>query len=146
MNSIRLKLIFAGVILTGAFSYLAFAGMHKGWVYFVSVDQFIADPQFHNQRVRLHGKVAADGFDASESLLTAKFDLAGKAGQSLPVVYRGVIPDMFEVGRDVVVEGRRDAAGLFQADVLMTKCASKYEPDSPHGKGAKTDAKVEKRS
>jgi cytochrome c-type biogenesis protein CcmE len=139
MNSIRLKLIFAGVVLTAAFSYLAFAGMQKGWVYFVSVDQFIADPQFHNQRVRLHGKVAADEFDASKSLLTAKFNLTGKGGKSLPVVYRGVIPDMFEVGRDVVVEGRRDAAGLFQADVLMTKCASKYEPDSPHVKGAKAE-------
>ena len=139
MNSIRLKLIFAGVILTGAFSYLAFAGMQKGWVYFVSVEQFAADPQFHNQRVRLHGKVAVDGFDASKSLLTANFNLAGKAGESIPVEYRGVIPDTFEAGRDVVVEGRRDAAGVFRADVLMTKCASKYEADSPHGKGAQAE-------
>ena len=143
MNSIRVKLIVAGLILTGAFSYLAFAGMQKGWVYFVSVDQFVADPQFHNQRVRLHGKVAADGFDASKSLLTARFNLTAKGGQSLPIVYRGVIPDQFEAGRDVVVEGRRDAAGVFQADVLMTKCASKYEPDSPHGKRAKADARAD---
>jgi cytochrome c-type biogenesis protein CcmE len=133
MTSIRLKLLVAGVILIGAFGYLAFAGMQKGWVYFVSVDQYAADPQYHNQRVRLHGKVAADGFDASKSLLTAKFNLSG-GGKSLPVVYRGVIPDMFEAGRDVVIEGRRDAAGVFQADVLMTKCASKYEAGSPHGK------------
>ena len=146
MNSIRLKLIFAGVILTGAFGYLAFAGMQKGWVYFVSVDQFASDAQFHDQRVRVHGKVATDGFEASKSLLTAKFNLAGKGGESLPVVYRGVVPDTFESGRDVVVEGRRDAAGVFQADVLMTKCASKYEPDSPHGKGAKAIAKAEKQS
>lgn len=139
MNSIRLKLIVAGVILTGAFSYLAFAGMQKGWVYFVSVEQFVADPQFHNQRVRLHGKVATDGFDASKSLLTAKFNLTGTTGQMIPVEYRGVIPDMFEAGRDVVVEGRRDAGGMFRADVLMTKCASKYEADSPHGNGAKAE-------
>jgi cytochrome c-type biogenesis protein CcmE len=139
MNSIRLKLVFAGVILTGAFSYLAFAGMQKGWVYFVSVEQFVADPQFHDQRVRLHGKVAADGFDASKSLLIAKFNLTGKGSQSLLIEYRGVVPDQFEAGRDVVVEGRRDAAGVFRADVLMTKCASKYEPDSPHGKGAKAE-------
>ena len=139
MNSIRRKLVIAGVILTGAFSYLAFAGMQNGWVYFVSVEQFTQDAQFHNQRVRIHGKVATDGFDASKSLLTAKFNLAGKGGESVPVVYRGVIPDLFQAGRDVVVEGRRDAAGVFQADVLMTKCASKYEPDSPHGKGAKAE-------
>jgi cytochrome c-type biogenesis protein CcmE len=139
MTPIRLKLIFAGVILSGAFGYLAFAGMQKGWIYFVSVEQFTQDAQFHNQRVRVHGKVAADGFDASKSLLTARFSLTGKGGESVPVVYRGVVPDLFEAGRDVVVEGRRDAAGVFQADVLMTKCASKYEPDSPHGKGAKVE-------
>ena len=139
MNSIRLKLVIAGVILIGAFSYLAFAGMQNGWVYFVSVEQFTQDAQFHNQRVRVHGKVAADGFDASKSLLTARFSLTGKGGESVPVVYRGVVPDLFEAGRDVVVEGRRDAAGVFQADVLMTKCASKYEPDSQHNKGAKAE-------
>ena len=134
MNPIRLKLLVAGTVLTGAFGYLAFAGMQKGWVYYVSVDQFTNDAQYHDQRVRLHGKVATDGFDASKSLLTARFNLAGSGGEQLPIVYRGVIPDMFESGRDVVVEGRRDAAGVFQADVLMTKCASKYEADSPHGK------------
>jgi cytochrome c-type biogenesis protein CcmE len=139
MTPIRLKLIFAGVILSGAFGYLAFAGMQQGWVYFVSVEQFASDAQFHNQRVRLHGKVAADGLDASKSLLTAKFNLTGTGEASVPVVYRGVIPDLFEAGRDVVVEGRRDAAGVFQADVLMTKCASKYEPDSPHSKGGKAE-------
>ena len=134
MISMRTKLALAGLVLIGAFSYLAIAGMQKGWVYFVGIDQYVQDPQYANQRVRLHGKVAADGFDASKSLLVAKFNLTG-AEATVAVVYRGVVPDMFEVGRDVVVEGKRDAAGVFQADVLMTKCASKYEPTSPHGTG-----------
>jgi cytochrome c-type biogenesis protein CcmE len=141
MNFIRTKLVIAGVLLSGTFGYLAYAGMQSGWVYFVSVEQFASDTQFHNQRVRVHGKVATDGFDASKSLLIAKFNLTDKGGQSIPVEYHGVVPEMFEAGRDVVVEGRRDAAGLFQADVLMTKCASKYEPGSPHGDGANSAAK-----
>jgi cytochrome c-type biogenesis protein CcmE len=131
--SIRTKLAFAAVILIGAFGYLAYAGMQKGWVYLVSVEQYVADPQFASQRVRLHGKVAADDFDASSSALRANFNLTG-GDKTLAVVYRGAIPDMFQVGRDVVIEGKRDSAGVFQADVLMTKCASKYEADSPHAK------------
>lgn len=140
-SNIKIKLTVAGVILLGAFGYLAFAGMQKGWVYFVSVDQFMGDRQYATSeaRIRLHGKVANEGFDASGAALTAKFNLAGAAHQ-LPVVYRGAIPDMFQAGRDVVVEGHRDSAGVFQADVLMTKCASKYEPGSPHA------AKAEKQS
>jgi cytochrome c-type biogenesis protein CcmE len=136
MKSIRIKLAIAGVILAAAFSYLAAAGMQKGWVYFVSVDQYLADSQYATQRVRLHGKVAADGLTSNKAALNATFNLTGAstsaAGRSLQVNYRGAIPDLFAAGRDVVIEGKRDAAGVFQADVLMTKCASKYEPGSPH--------------
>jgi cytochrome c-type biogenesis protein CcmE len=142
MAPIRLKLLVAGVVLSGAFGYLAYAGMQKGWVYSVSVEQFAQDAQLHGQRVRLHGKVAGDRFDVSKSLLTASFDLSGKGGAALPVVYRGVIPDQFEAGRDVVVEGKRDGAGVFRADVLMTKCASKYEPGSPHVQPNNTPAEA----
>ena len=135
MKSIRIKLAIAGVILTAAFSYLAAAGMQKGWVYLVSVDQYLADSQYANQRVRLHGKVARDGLASNKAALNATFNLTGASPteeKSLQVHYRGSIPDLFAAGRDVVVEGKRDAAGVFQADVLMTKCASKYEPGSPH--------------
>ena len=144
MNRMRTKLAIAGIILSGAFGYLAFAGMQKGWVYFVSVEQYLAEPQqFRDQRVRLHGRVSAEGFDARKALLTAQFQLTSAAvgsNASLPVVYRGVLPDLFEVGRDVVIEGRRDPAGTFQADVLMTKCASKYESGSPHAKAGQSKA------
>jgi len=55
-----------------------------------------------------------------------------------------VVPDMFKSGAEIVVEGKQDAAGVFQADVLMTKCASKYEDmpkDHPQvGSQAKNNA------
>jgi cytochrome c-type biogenesis protein CcmE len=82
--------------------------------------------------------VAADGLASNKASLNATFQLTGpsQAAKSLRVNYRGPIPDLFAAGRDVVVEGKRDAAGVFQADVLMTKCASKYEPGSPHANKA----------
>ncbi len=131
MASMRAKLIVAGIVVVAAVTYLASAGIKSGWVYFLEVDKFLADPQYHAQRVRLHGKVAAEGFSASSGSMTAHFELLGKKGK-LPVEYHGSIPDMFQAGCDVVVEGKLDGAGTFRADVLMTKCASKYEPKSPH--------------
>jgi cytochrome c-type biogenesis protein CcmE len=129
---VRAKLVVAAIVLVAAVGYLVAAGMQKGWVYFLDVDQFLTDASFHSQRVRLHGKVAADdAFSASSSALNASFNLLGKQ-QRIAVVYRGPLPDMFEAGRDVVVEGKLDNARVFQADVLMTKCASKYEQASPH--------------
>ena len=133
MTIIQKKLLVAGIALVGAVGYLAFAGMKSGWVYFMEVDQFLADQQYQTQRVRLHGKVSAQEFSTAN--LDASFVLLGNT-QSLPVSYHGVIPDMFQKGREVVVEGKLDPSGTFKADVLMTKCASKYEPNSPH----KTDA------
>jgi cytochrome c-type biogenesis protein CcmE len=50
---------------------------------------------------------------------------------SVPVVYTGSVPDLFAPGRDVSVRGKVQN-GLFVAerDSLVTKCPSKYAPDS----------------
>lgn len=133
MISIRTKLIVASVVLAAAVIYLGIAGAKSGWVYYMEVDSFVKDDQYHAQRVRLHGKVAKDDFSFSAASLLANFHLQGETEQ-MAVAYTGTIPDMFEIGRDVVVEGRLNESGVFQADVLMTKCASKYEPGSPHSK------------
>jgi cytochrome c-type biogenesis protein CcmE len=142
MTSKRAKFIVATVVLLGAFGYLALAGMQKGWVYFLDVQQYVSDPQYAHQRVRLHGKVGADAFEARVGGTVAKFQLT-RGAAALPVIYHGQIPDLFAIDRDVVIEGKRDASGVFQADVLMTKCASKYETGSPH---AGTAENAEKQS
>lgn len=129
MTTIQKKLLVAGIALVGGVSYLAFAGMKSGWVYFMEVDQFLVDRQSQSQRVRLHGKVGPDEFNVAG--LDARFVLLGKT-RSLPVTYHGVIPDLFQRGRDVVAEGKLDSSGTFKAEIIMTKCASKYEPNSPH--------------
>ena len=51
------------------------------------------------------------------------------------VVYRGIAPDTFTDGVDVVVEGRLGADGTFRATTLLAKCASRYEnaPDKYPG-------------
>ena len=133
MTPIRLKLSIAAVILASAITYLAAAGIKSGWVYYVDVDKYCADSTLTNQRVRLHGKVATDHFQSSPGTLSANFTLLGKS-QALTVDYHGPIPDMFQADREVVIEGRKNqTTGHFQADVLLTKCASKYEAKgAPH--------------
>jgi cytochrome c-type biogenesis protein CcmE len=52
-----------------------------------------------------------------------------KGSATVPVVYKGSVPDLFKPGRDVVVDGRY-ANGVFTAvpGTLVTKCPSKYVP------------------
>lgn len=128
MRSPRAKFYIAGFVLVAAVSYLAIAGARSGWVYFLTVDQFAATQQYNASRVRLHGKVSEQDLDIRADEFTVSFKLAGDQ-HLIPVVYDGAIPDLFQAGREVVVEGMLDANGTFRAEVLMTKCASKYESD-----------------
>jgi cytochrome c-type biogenesis protein CcmE len=133
MTSTAKKFIAGGVILLGAVAYLAYAGLSDGLIqYHLQVDEFVNTPKYHTQRVRLCGKVAEGGLVSSPGQLSAKFTLLGEK-QQVPVAYSGVIPDLFKAGGEVIVEGRLDSAGTFQADVLLTKCASKYQA-ADHGK------------
>jgi cytochrome c-type biogenesis protein CcmE len=131
MSPTRVKLLVGGFILASAVSYLAVAGVKKGWVYLMPVDQFTSQSEFHDRRVRLNGKVGTENLEIDRAGLLANFDLMGQTSQ-VRVSYKGVIPDMFRAHHEVVVEGQIGAGGVFQADVLMTKCASKYDIKDGH--------------
>jgi cytochrome c-type biogenesis protein CcmE len=54
-------------------------------------------------------------------------DVDGSA--SVPVVYRGSVPDLFRKGRSVHLTGRlRDGVFVGKSGTLLTKCPSKYVP------------------
>jgi cytochrome c-type biogenesis protein CcmE len=126
MNRTRIKLAIGACVFAGAITYLALAGARQAHVYHLTVDQFLSDSQYRTQRVRLCGTVDDKRFFSSPASLTASFVLKG-ARVELPIEYHGVIPSLFQAGRDVVVEGQLNGQGVFAADVMMTKCASKYE-------------------
>jgi len=132
MRTSTIKFLAAGAIIVSAITYLAFAGMKDGWVqYHLTVDEFAGKPEFKAQRVRLAGQVAESGLVIGSGRLGARFNLQGQT-TTLPVSYGGVLPDLFKAGCDVVIEGRADSVGVFRADLLMTKCASKYDPEHGH--------------
>jgi cytochrome c-type biogenesis protein CcmE len=54
-----------------------------------------------------------------------------KGTGTIPVVYTGSVPDLFAAGRDVSVRGKlQDGVFVAERDSLVTKCPSKYAPDS----------------
>jgi len=56
-------------------------------------------------------------------------DVQGHDAARVPVSYRGSVPDLFRVGRHVVVEGTlRDGVFVAKPGSLVTKCPSKYAP------------------
>jgi cytochrome c-type biogenesis protein CcmE len=82
----------------------------------------------HNGNVALVGKVVGspqgDGY-AADGLRFHLQDVKGSA--TVPVVYRGSVPDQFKTGRELRLEGQLQN-GVFVAkkDSMRTKCPSKY--------------------
>jgi cytochrome c-type biogenesis protein CcmE len=48
--------------------------------------------------------------------------------QSIPVVYQGILPDLFKEGKGVVAEGKLGADGLFTATQVLAKHDENYMP------------------
>lgn len=129
MQAMKTKLIVGGGIVLAAIMFLAFSGAKDSWVHYLAVDEFNTEPDYQTLRVRLHGNVAEENLRSDPGMMLASFDLEGETS-CVRVSYTGIIPDMFQPGSEVVVEGQLDEQGVFQADTLLTKCASKYESES----------------
>ncbi len=85
----------------------------------------------HDGRVALVGRVVGEGKgDAHAAGL--RFRLAEIGGSaSVPVLYKGSVPDLFAPRRHVVVEGRlKNGVFVAERDTLVTKCPSKYSKKS----------------
>ena len=77
-------------------------------------------------RVSVAGKVVGQPTGTARGPDGLQFTIRDVEGTvTLPVVYRGSVPDLFKTGRDVSVEGSLQN-GVFVADKLVTKCPSKY--------------------
>ena len=83
----------------------------------------------HHGRISVVGKVVGKpSGDGHEQAL--RFTIRDRDGTaSIPVVYRGSVPDLFKTGREVVIDGRL-VDGTLRAvpGTLVTKCPSKYAP------------------
>ncbi len=115
------------IVIGGGVGYFMYQTMQSSWAYYYSVDDFsTTSPAVQEHSFRLAGRVKTGSVERDLENVTLRFTLAG-AQSELPVLYEGVVPDNFVENREVVVEGRLAATGVFQADKLLTRCESKYQ-------------------
>lgn len=128
MDSNRRKfaiLIIAVTVLT--FGWIT-VGTGAEEVPFVSVEQLVnPDKEWKQDRFRLGGYVENGSIEYSADRLTVAFVME-QDDSRLNVKYEGLAPDMFTDEAEVIIEGAY-VDGIFIADNLMTKCASRYETE-----------------
>jgi len=63
----------------------------------------------------------------TNNALTVRFKVTDTA-RTIPVVYTGILPDLFREGKGVIAQGRVGADGIFHATEILAKHDENYMP------------------
>jgi len=126
-TKVIVKIVVGIVIIGGGIGYFMYQAMQSTWSYYYSVDEFTAsDKKTQEYSFRIAGKVKPGSIKRDLQKMDMEFTLQGVETQ-IPVYYNGTVPENFTDDIEVVVEGRRNAEGVFKANSLVTRCESKYK-------------------
>ncbi|MFC2014761.1 cytochrome c maturation protein CcmE [Chloroflexota bacterium] len=125
------KFLIGGIIILLAIGYLGYTALAGASTYYYTVDELIEQgSSVYGENVRVNGNVAPGSIVKESAGSVLRFTIIDADGKgSLPVVFKGVIPDTFNVDSEVVIEGLLDSGGIFEANILMATCPSKYVPE-----------------
>ena len=115
-------------IIVGSLLWLATSTVASSKTYYVTIAELHKlGNNAATRRVRVGGDVQKDSIVRGSG--TVRFNLVQEA-MILPVVYEGrdPLPDTFKDGAQALAGGRLDGNGVFHAQEIQAKCASKYAP------------------
>lgn len=122
----RLMLVIAAVMAVLVAVMLAMWGLRTRASFFFTPADIAAGEATEGQAVRLGGMVEKGTIERQADGVTIRFLVTdGKA--ETPVVYRGIVPDLFREGSGMVAEGRMEK-GAFVADTILAKHDERYMP------------------
>ena len=123
----RLYAVLAGLIMLGIAVALVLTALRDSVVFFYSPSDLAAKQTAPGQRIRIGGLVAEGSVAKSEDGLATRFVVTDMKAQ-VPVRYSGILPDLFREGQGVVVEGRLEPDGSFEASEILAKHDENYMP------------------
>ena len=135
-----LRIGIAVVVILGTVAWLAFTGYSSNKSYYVTISELgtMGDKAYHSN-LRVEGFVQPGSIEQVgthvDFVLNEYESHSSKAptGHLLKVTYKGTEPppDTFKDDAQALAEGTYGRDGVFHANVLQAKCASKYAPQQP---------------
>ena len=123
----RLVFVVLGLALLGATAALVLNAFRSNLVFFYSPTQ-VADKEAPvNKTFRLGGLVEQGSLKRLADGVTVSF-VVTDTGKSIPVRYKGILPDLFKQGKGVVAQGRLAPDGVFHASEVLAKHDENYMP------------------
>jgi len=126
----RTKFVIGGILVLGTAGYLMASAIGETGMYYLTPGELATkvkgDSTFYDTGVKMGARVVPGTIARDPGGRSVAFSVTD-GSETIPVTYRGVIPDTFTDSVDVVVEGRYRRDGTFVATTLLAKCASRYE-------------------
>jgi cytochrome c-type biogenesis protein CcmE len=123
----RFAMIAAGVAVLGIAVALVLNAFQSNLVFFFSPSQIAANEAPVDRTFRLGGMVEKGSLKRLPDGLTVQFVVTDTA-KTIPVEYKGILPDLFREGKGVVAQGKLDAGGVFRAQEVLAKHDENYMP------------------
>ena len=137
--------IVGGVAALGAAAGLVLNAFQSNLVFFFTPTQITANEAPRDRAFRVGGIVEEGSVQRDKDALTVRFRVTDTA-RAIPVVYTGLLPDLFKEGKGVVAQGRIGPDGVFRATEVLAKHDENYMPpesaEAVHKAGGTIDGKA----
>ena len=119
--------IVAGLAGLGVATALVLNAFQSNLVFFFTPTQVASHEAPRDRAFRVGGLVESGSVVREKDALTVRFVVTDSA-KSIPVVYSGILPDLFKEGKGVVAQGRLQSDGTFRATEVLAKHDENYMP------------------
>ena len=123
----RMAMIVGGVAALAVCAGLVLTAFRENLVFFFTPSQVAANEAPQGRLFRIGGLVEAGSVKRQPDGVSVRFVVTDTA-KSIPVIYKGALPDLFREGKGVVTQGRLAPDGVFQASEVLAKHDENYMP------------------
>ena len=135
----RFVWIGAGVVVLAAAAGLVLNAFQSNLLFFFSPTDIVENRAPQGRAFRIGGMVEEKSLVRAPDGLTVRFNVTDTA-KTVPVVYTGILPDLFKEGKGVVAQGKVGTDGVFHATEVLAKHDENYMP--PEAAAAVDQAKA----
>lgn len=140
----KLKFVLGGAVILIALVLLIANGVRSAGNYYITLEEMVAQKnQIVGDGVRVSAVVDKESVQYDSRDIRLSFDMVDDQGHRQHVVYNDVMPDLFMKSESVIVEGHVNEAGIFEANMILVKCPSKYEEALEEGETVPEDHRIQ---
>lgn len=123
----RMVFIVVGLAALGGAVALIMNALQSNINHFFSPTEVMANAAPKDRTFRLGGLVVKESLQREDDGLTVHFQVTDNV-ESVPVIFTGILPDLFREGEGVVAQGKIANDGTFMADEVLAKHDETYMP------------------